>query len=65
MTKTKFRQSEIYLHAPTHQNDEDADKNSSKISEEGQGMLHIVQIPEVGPFNDLLGVYHHVSQKYQ
>lgn len=49
----------------THHDDENTDKNSNKISEKGQGMLHVVQIAKVSFLNDILGVHHNVAHKHQ
>ena len=49
----------------THHDYKNSDKNSSKISEKGQGMLYVVQIPQVCLLNYILGIYYDVAHKHQ
>lgn len=48
-----------------YHDDENTNKNCKKICKEGQCMFQIVSIAMVGSLYDLLGVKHHVSEKYQ
>lgn len=49
----------------TYHNYENPDEDCSKISEEVQRVLHIVQIPKVSSLNYFLGVIYDVANKQQ
>ena len=49
----------------THHDNQDSNKNCSKISEKEERMFHIVPIPEMGFLYYVLGVYYHVAHKHQ
>ena len=46
-----------------HHDDEDADKDSHEVGEEGEGVLDVVHVAVVRPLDDLLRVVHHVPQE--
>lgn len=54
-----------FMGISTYHDYENTDKDGNKVSEKGQGMLHIIQISEVSFLNNFLGVHHNVANKHQ
>jgi hypothetical protein len=49
----------------SHHDDDDPDKDSDEVGEEGERMLDVVHVAAVRPLDDLLRVVHHVPQEDQ